>query len=101
MSKFEIIIKADDELLAALNKLIAALEGKQVQPETTTVHSETPAAPEEKPVTLQQVRELLADKSQAGKQAEVKALITKYGAAKLTDIDPSQYSNLLKDAEGL
>ena len=36
--------------------------------------------------------------SQSGKQAEVKALITRYGARKLSDIPQEKYPELLKDA---
>lgn len=52
-------------------------------------------------VTLEQVRAVLATKSQAGKQLEVKALITKHNGKKLTDLDPSCYEELLKEAEVL
>ena len=50
-------------------------------------------------ITIEKVRAVLAEKSQSGKQPEVKALITKYGANKLTDIDPAKYADLLKEAE--
>lgn len=50
-------------------------------------------------ITLEQVRAVLADKSREGKQAEVKALIVKYGADKLTALDPGCYKDLLKEAE--
>lgn len=39
--------------------------------------------------------------AQAGYSAEVKALITKYGARKLSDIDPSKFEGLLKEADAL
>ena len=61
---------------------------------------ETPA-PEEKPLTLEQVRAALAEKSRAGHTAEVKALLLKHGADKLSDIDPAEYPALLADAEVL
>ncbi len=54
-----------------------------------------------KPITLEKVRAVLAAKSQAGKQPEVKALITKHGGQKLTDLNPSCYEKLLKEAEVL
>ena len=50
--------------------------------------------------TLEQVRAKLAALTQSGKQAEVKALITKYGAKKLSEIPKDKYPELLKDAEG-
>lgn len=39
--------------------------------------------------TLEEIRALLADKSRSGHSAEVKALISKYGADKLSEVDPS------------
>jgi predicted RNase H-like HicB family nuclease len=51
--------------------------------------------------TLVEVRSKLAGLSQAGKQAQVKALIESFGAAKLTEIDPSQYAEVMKKAEAL
>ena len=35
------------------------------------------------------------------KTAEVKDLISKYGATKLSDVDEGKYKDLLKDAEGI
>ncbi|WP_307992445.1 rRNA biogenesis protein rrp5 [uncultured Clostridium sp.] len=55
----------------------------------------------EKVISIENVREVLASKSQDGKQKEVKALIQKYGANKLTDLEPTCYKDLLKDAEEL
>ncbi len=54
--------------------------------------------PEEKPLTLEEVRAVLAEKSRAGHTAEVKALLTKHGADKLSDIDPAEYPALLAEA---
>ena len=54
----------------------------------------------EKPVpTLEEVRASLAKLSVVGHSAAVKALISKFGADKLSDIAPEQYSALLKEAE--
>ena len=44
---------------------------------------------------------VLAEKSRAGHTAEVKALLLKHGADKLSDIDPAEYPALLADAEVL
>ena len=61
------------------------------------------APPKEKPkaLTLEEVRHRMTVIAQAGYSAEVKALITKYGARKLSDIDPSRYEELLKEADAL
>ena len=58
------------------------------------VPQETP-----KPIMLDEVRAILAEKSRAGYTSDVKALIAKYGADKLSDVDPANYAALLKDAE--
>ncbi len=54
-----------------------------------------------KEVKLEDVRMVLADKSRSGKTAEVKQLISTFGADKLSDVDPSNYAELLKKAEVL
>ncbi len=59
------------------------------------------AAPAEPALTLEQVRAVLADKSRQGFTAEIRALLQKYGASKLSGIDPSNYKALLADAEVL
>jgi len=56
---------------------------------------------EEKQLTLEEVRAVLAEKSHDGFTTEVRALLEKYGASKLSQIDPSKYAALLADAEGL
>lgn len=59
------------------------------------------AEPEAKPLTLEEVRAVLAKKSRAGHTAEVKELLNKHGADKLSEINPSEYAALLADAEVL
>ena len=56
---------------------------------------------EEKQITLEEVRAVLAEKSHDVFTTEVRALLEKYGASKLSQIDPSKYAALLADAEGL
>lgn len=61
----------------------------------------TPAdAPEETPVIkLEDVRSVLANASRSGHTTEVRELLLKYGADRLSGIDPGNYAALLKDAE--
>ena len=67
----------------------------------TTAKKTVKAEPEEKPLTLEEVRAVLAEKSRAGHTAEVKELLNKHGADKLSEIDPAEYPALLADAEVL
>lgn len=68
---------------------------------TTADEAPDAAVPAEPKLTLEQVRAVLADKSRKGHTAEIRALLQKYGAAKLSGIDPANYKALLADAEVL
>ena len=62
------------------------------------------AAPEQpKPhtPTLEEVRGILADKASSGFREVVQTLIKKHGANRLSDIDPSEYDALIKEARAL
>lgn len=64
--------------------------------------SQEEASPEKpKAITLEEVRAVLAEKSRAGHTAKVRVLLEKYGATKLSEIEPSQYASLLAEAEVL
>ncbi len=54
-----------------------------------------------KGLTLEEVRAVLADKSRAGFTEQVKELLKKHGADRLSAVDPTEYKALLSDAEVL
>ena len=56
---------------------------------------------EEATVTFVQLRSRLSEISRNGHTAEVKDLISKYGADKLSDIAEADYAAVLAEAEGL
>jgi len=60
-----------------------------------------PEAPAEPVLTLEAVRAVLAEKSRAGYTAQIRSLLQKYGADKLSGVDPANYKVLLSDVEGL
>ncbi|MCR0391530.1 rRNA biogenesis protein rrp5 [[Clostridium] innocuum] len=61
----------------------------------------TKEEPQEKPLALEDVRAVLAEKSRSGHTAAVKELLVKHGADKLSEIDPAEYPALLAEAEVL
>ena len=67
--------------------------------EETDKQPETPAPVQQPALTLEQVRAVLSEKSRAGYTAKVRELLQKYGASKLSQVDPSNYEALLRDAE--
>ena len=95
------------EMQEAINQLkecaTALTETANFLAETFNSSEETPvvAPPKEKALTLEDVRGVLANKSRGGKTTEVKALITSFGADKLSSVNPSDYAELLKKAEVL
>lgn len=57
---------------------------------------------DEKPeLTMEDVRAVLAEKSRKGYTAKIRELLQKYGASKLSGVDPANYQALLEDVEGL
>ena len=67
---------------------------KQEQPEKAEVQQESPA-------TLEGIRALMAQKTQEGKTKEIKELLQKYGAAKLSAVKPEDYPALMQEAQVL
>ena len=52
-------------------------------------------------ITLEEVRTVLAKLAQDGKQSELKALIGKYGAKRLSEVESKYYPAILKEAEAM
>ena len=102
------------EVLSALGNFVAvatewAESATQAEIETFTQiyppvdeqpEESKPEAPE-KAVTLTEVRAVLAGKSREGFTEEVKQLLMKHGAEKLSGIAESEYAALMKEAERL
>lgn len=65
------------------------------------VNAAKSAAPKPKPVTLAQVRAVLAEKSRCGHTAQVRELLQKHGAAKLSAIAPTEFETLLSEAAAI
>ena len=63
--------------------------------------SSADSSEENKVYTIEQVRAVLAEKSQAGLTAQVKDLLTSFGSVKLSGIDPARYGELIEAAKEL
>ena len=85
----ETLLRISDELRG----LFSADEHPQAE--------ETPQQENPKPLTLEDARPILAQKSAEGHTAQVQALVQKYGATKLSQVDPAHFAALLADAEVL
>lgn len=78
-------------------------KGKAKAAKTAPAKEAEPEKPAEteKKLTLADVRAVLAEKSRAGFTEEVKALIAKHGADRLSEVPETEYVALLADAEVL
>lgn len=86
-------VRCADTISAEYQQIYPPVEEPQPEP----VNPEPPA----KPVTLAEVRAVLANKSRAGFTEEVKQLVMKHGAEKLSGVPESEYAALMKEAESL
>ena len=93
-----------------LRNTAAAINGAanwlaQQFPSDDKQQNKTIAAKQEKEtkstLTLEEVRAVLADKSRARHTAEIRELLKKYGASKLSLVDPKHYEALLREVEVL
>lgn len=108
MGKVSELSQLIEELNRCGNTLIGISEdlknlfsgSEEAEPQTKAT-KETPAkAPKkEKTLSLEDVRAVMADKSRKGYTAEVKALLTKRGVNKLSDVDAKDYAALLAEVE--
>ena len=93
MSEFDLTIKelrnAAHSLLSVADSLAGLFSGSEE------------SQPTPKTITLEDVRGVLAEKSSNGYTAEVRALLQKHGADRLSEIDPDKYDALLSEAEVL
>lgn len=113
MNKVKLILDVAQLMLKVVQDLRALSDSVQAVCEAVTegLSEEKPKAIEAKPVqakkaeepviTLEQVRGVLAKKSEVGFTAEVRAIIQKYGANRLSEIDAKDYPAVIADAEEL
>jgi hypothetical protein len=83
---------------AAADWLHQQFSGADEKPSSNPEPTKEPA---KNKLKLEDVRAVLADKSRAGYTAEVRNLLKKYGADRLSKVDPADYEAILKDAEVL
>ena len=86
---------------ASEGKAVEIKAAKVLEDKKATKKAEPKAEPkDETPAyTFEELRKAFAAKSHAGFTVEVKALIGKYGASRLSDINESDYASIMKELE--
>ena len=90
MSEMEATIRELRDIASSINDIANWLTGA-----FSGTEEAAPAPEPEKALTLEEVRAILAEKSQ------IRGLLQKYGATKLSEVDPASYKALVADAEVL
>lgn len=94
-------------ILGRVDDLLSGFEEKPLLPKVSSKKKSVAVdKPEsqlkaEKVLALETVRAACADKARQGFTAEIKAILTKYGAGKLSEVDPAKYKTLLNEVEAL
>lgn len=76
-------------------------EPKKEAPKAAKAKAEKHAKGPEEVITIEQVRAVLAEKSQAGFTAQVKALLESFDANKLSAVKPEDYKDLMAAAQDI
>ena len=99
ISELELVIEELRNAATAINDAADSLT--EMFSTASADESKDNATPAKPVLTLEQVRAVLAEKSRSGHTEEIRALLQKYGANRLSEVEPSDYKALLADAEVL
>ena len=107
MSRIKLLLDVVNDLesltesLRTLANAIASDEPSFESEEKSSTQETPEVKPAAKTISVEDVRAVLTPISQSGKTTQIKELLIKHGADRLSDIDPSKYEALLADAEVL
>lgn len=108
MEKPKEVVKAADEKVK--KDKVAPVEDKKEEPTKVDTTSTEPTkdaeindenSEERAPITKEMVRAICSKAIKAGKSAEVKNIVSKYGASKLPDLQEECYADAYQDVEAL
>lgn len=105
MSKMKLLLDVVDDMRRLADSLQTVADSIVGNADADDQPDQQPAPQPEKPmspvITIDQVRAVLAEKSGQGKTKEVKALLYKYDAGKLSGVKPEDYPALMEEAQKL
>ena len=106
MSRIKLLLDVIEDIRSLADSLqaVATALGQSDSEDAAVAAPAAPPAPADPPpkaITLEEVRAVLAERSHDGYTDRVRGLLQKYGAEKLSGVDPKHYAALLKDAEVL
>ncbi len=90
------IHRIGEEIIALADYLAVYVMEENAEGAVPPAAEEQPAAPA---IKLEEVRTVLAEISRSGKTAQMKELLGRFGAGKLSDVKPEDYEALLAAAQ--
>lgn len=91
--------ESSEETLPAIDNSLVVEETIQATDNSVSVEDTSTASEQaENQPTLEEVRALLAEKNRDGHREKIKDILTKYGATKLTSLDPVHYNKVMQEA---
>ena len=103
LSEMDATIKELRDIAASINDIANWLTGafsSNTEPEAEAAPAPGAKGPEPL-LAFEDVRAILADKSREGFTAQIRDLLQKHGAKKLSEVDPAHYKALIKEVGGL
>lgn len=105
MSKMKLLLDVVDDMRRLADSLQTVADSLVGNTDADDQPDQQPAPQPEKPkapvITIDQVRAVLVEKNSQGKTKEVKALLYKYDAGKLSGVKPEDYPALMEEAQKL
>lgn len=108
LSRIKLLLDVVDDLQSladSLTVLARAMMDGTPEPEATPSDDPAPQpnrhADDKPAISLVDVRTRLGELSRAGYTAQVRAILERYGVARLSEVDPKDYEAILKEAEEL
>lgn len=101
MEKAKLIIEAAQKLVKVAEDLRRLADSIQALCSLISDGLRTDAPDEEPKVSMETVRGVLADRSRAGHTEEIRKILKKYGADRLSAVDPKDYPAIMAEAEEL
>ena len=99
MSKTKLLLDVVEDIRRLADSLHAVADTMAGNtPSEDSIPDSVPQKHTSQQVTIDQVRAVLAEKSGDGKTQEVKALLFKYDAGKLSGVKPEDYAALMEEA---
>lgn len=93
-----LILNVTNDLRALANSLTAVINAMA---DEKTTGSPAPVPPQPESVSFEEVQAVLVGKSRAGHTDKVRDLLAKYGAKKLSEVDPAHYAALMAEGKKL